>query len=215
MGASGGMAPRIVVQPLDGPPGAIPSLVATLDAVERARAAAFRHPRDRHRFIARRAWLRGLLAEALACAPGEIEFGQNAFGKPIVQGGGDLRFSVSHSDGLGLCAIAHGVEIGCDVERRNPALADPAVARSLFARAEVRALEALPPEDWVEGFFNCWTRKEAFVKAIGQGLSYPLSIFEVSVRPGEPPALLCGGAGWSVQSFQPAPGYQAAVVTED
>jgi 4'-phosphopantetheinyl transferase len=210
-----GMAPRIVAQPLDGSPGAIPALAATLDAGELARAAAFRHPRDRDRFIARRAWLRGLLAEELGCTPGEIAFDQNAFGKPIVRDGDDLRFSVSHSDGLGLCAIAHGTELGCDVERLNPALADPAVARSLFARAEVRALEALPPEEWVEGFFNCWTRKEAFVKAIGQGLSYPLSIFEVSVRPGAPAALLCGGGGWSVQSFQPAPGYQAAVVTED
>lgn len=186
------MALRIAVQVLDGSPGDIPAQAAMLDAGERARAASFRHARDRHRFIVRRAWVRRLLADALFCAPADIAFGHNTCGKPLVQAGGDLRFSVSHSDGLGLCVIARGIEVGCDLERQNPALADPKIAKSLFAAGEWRELQSLPEEQWIEGFFNCWTRKEAFVKAIGQGLSYPLDTFEVSLSPGATPAFVRG-----------------------
>jgi 4'-phosphopantetheinyl transferase len=111
-----------------------------------------------------------------------------------------------------LVATAHGRAIGCDVEWRNPELACPRVAKRLFARDEYSALVALPPPLWVEGFYNCWTRKEAYVKALGLGLSYPLDAFTVSVAPGEPARFTSDEQGWTLTSFEPAPGYQAALV---
>lgn len=194
---------------LDGLPD---GLSGVIDEAEREQAACFRHERDRRRFIARRGQVRLLLSDYLESAAEAIRFGHNDHGKPFVRDGGDLHFNVSHSDGLALIVVARGIEIGCDLERRNPALADPGVARHLFAPAEWRRFEALPPDRRIEGFFNCWTRKEAFIKAIGLGMSYPLDAFEVSLAPGDTPALLRGGEGWSIHGFTPAPGYAAAIV---
>ena len=83
----------------------------------------------------------------------------------------------------------------------------------LFAPAEYEALAALPPEQWVTCFFHCWTRKEAYVKALGLGLSYPLDAFTVSVAPREPARFTSDESGWALTSFEPLPGYQAALVT--
>ncbi|MDB5738538.1 MAG: 4-phosphopantetheinyl transferase superfamily protein [Sphingomonas bacterium] len=194
---------------LDVAPTEIAALAPLLDEEERTQAERFRHAQDRTRFIARRGRLRQLLATYLGRPPA---FDRNAYGKPSVRGGGDLRFNVSHSDGLALCVVGE-VELGCDIERRNPALADPDVAERLFAPGEWRCFAALPEDQRIEGFFNCWTRKEAFIKAIGLGVSHPLDSFEVSLAPGDTPALLGGGEGWSIASFEAAPGYQAALVT--
>jgi 4'-phosphopantetheinyl transferase len=109
--------------------------------------------------------------------------------------------------------IGCGVEVGCDIEWRDPDLACPAVADRLFSPDERTALASLSGTAWVEGFFNCWTRKEAYVKALGLGLSYPLHAFSVSVAPGEPARLIDANPGWSLSSFEPASGYQAALVT--
>ncbi len=181
---------------------------------ERDRAARFRFARDRQRFVARRGQLRRLLGEYLACSPGEIAFDDNAFGKPMVRGAGDLKFSASHSGDLGLCVIAQGTDVGCDLERRQPHLADPGAAERLFAPDEKRALAALPSAQWTEGFFNCWTRKEAYVKALGLGLSHPLDGFEVSLAPGARAALL-SGAQCAMHAFAPDADHHAAVVALD
>lgn len=183
-----------------------------LDTEERARAARFRHDRDRDRFVARRGQLRLLLAEEGAGDAAALRYTVNAYGKPALAGAGDPRFSLSHSAGLALCAVARGVEIGCDIAHGDPALADPAVAERLFAPGEWLTFAALPPEQRVAGFFNCWTRKEAFIKAIGKGVSHPLDSFEVTLAPGDPPRILSGGEGWSIASFEAAPGYRAALV---
>ena len=106
-----------------------------------------------------------------------------------------------------------GGAIGCDIEWRNPELACPRVAQRLFAAEEYATLTALPSEQWIAGFYNCWTRKEAYVKALGLGLSHPLDAFTVSVAPGEPARFTSGEPGWILASFEPAPGYQAALVT--
>src|SRR5262249_56606268 len=87
-------------------------------------------------------------------------------------------------------------------------------AERLFSPEERRRLSALPPEQWRDGFYNCWTRKEAFVKALGLGLSHPLDSFDVAVEPGEPATLLSPVGGWSMQGFAPRPGYLAAAVVE-
>lgn len=185
-------------------------LLGLLDAEERERAGRFRLERDRRRFVARRGQLRALLGEQLGRSPAGIAFDHNACGKPAVRGGGDLRFSVASSGPLGLCVIAHGIDVGCDVERREPALADRATAERLFAPGERSALAAMPPEQWLEGFFNCWTRKEAFVKALGLGMSHPLDSFEVSLD--AEAALLAPRRDCAMYAFEPAPGYHAAVV---
>ncbi len=185
-------------------------LLGLLDPAERERAARFRSERDRQRFVARRGQLRVLIGAELDRAPEEIAFDYNAFGKPAVRGGGGLCFSVSSSGSLGLCVIAHGVEVGCDIERRDPALADRATAERLFAPGERRALDRLSPEQWLEGFFNCWTRKEAFVKALGRGMSHPLDSFVVSLDADA--ALLSPRRDCVMRAFEPVPGYQAAVV---
>jgi 4'-phosphopantetheinyl transferase len=192
--------------PLDVPPA---PFAALLSPAERDQAARFRFARDRDRFIARRGQLRSLLAEYLDCPAAAIEWHHGPHGKPSVRG---LHFSVSHSAGLGLCAISRAIEIGCDLEHHDPALADRAVAERLFSPAEWHSLQALPPEQWAEGFFQVWTRKEAFVKAIGLGLSYPLDAFDVSVA--QDARLLRGGEDWSIKAITTIPGYHAALVAK-
>ena len=105
-----------------------------------------------------------------------------SFGKPCVAEG-DLRFSLSHSRGLALYAVARGLEVGCDLEFRDPRLACGRVAERFFSPPELHALRSLPAERWAEGFFNGWTRKEAYVKARGLGLSLPLDSFAVTLAP--------------------------------
>jgi 4'-phosphopantetheinyl transferase len=184
-----------------------------LDAEERAQAQRFRFDRDRRRYVVRHLWLRELLARRLECSPREIRFAHNPFGKPALPGR-DLNFNLSRSAGKALCVVAQGVELGCDLELRNRDLATDAVAERFFSPIEQLCLSSLPADRRVEGFFNCWTRKEAYIKARGLGLSYPLDAFDVSLAPDEPARLLRGCEGWSVQSFEPAPGFAAAVVAE-
>src|SRR5262249_14947061 len=134
--------------------------------------------------------------------------------KPSVADAG-LCFNLSKSHALALYAVTHERAIGCDVERRDARFAADHIAERFFSAAETRALRALAPARQTEGLFNCWTRKEAYVKARGDGLRLALDGFDVSLAPGEPAALLRGCDGWSVASFEPAPGYQAAVVAAD
>ena len=182
-----------------------------LSREERDRAWRFRREQDRRRYIVRRGRLRELLASYLDCAPACVRVSSTLFGKPFVDGC-DLEFNISRSHNVALYAIARGMAVGCDIERRDPHFAADRIAEQFFSPGEVRALRALPPAQQVEGFFNCWTRKEAFVKARGCGLSLALDRFDVSLVPDKPATLLRGGAGWSVRSFEPMPGYQAAVV---
>jgi 4'-phosphopantetheinyl transferase len=181
-----------------------------LVAEEQWRAREYRFAADAARYVARRGRLRELLAARLNCAPREVRLSYNRFGKPAVENT-DLRFNLSHSRGVALYVIARRFDVGCDIEWRRPELATKEVAERFFSTREVQLLGALPESQWVEGFFNCWTRKEAFVKALGRGLSYPLKEFDVSVTPGEPAALLRGPPGWSLRSFDLMPGLHAAI----
>ncbi|HWU72032.1 MAG TPA: 4'-phosphopantetheinyl transferase superfamily protein, partial [Sphingomonas sp.] len=171
------------------------------------------YDRDRNRFVARRGQLRELLGRDLGIAPAALRLVEDAHGKPVLLDDPELHFNLSHSNGRALVATARGAAIGCDVEWRNPDLACAKVARRLFAPAEYEALMALPSDQWVAGFFNCWTRKEAYVKALGLGLSYPLDAFTVSVAPGEAARFTSDEKGWALSAFEPSPGYQAALVT--
>jgi 4'-phosphopantetheinyl transferase len=186
----------------------------TLGADERARAERFRFFRDRRRFVVRRGTLRALLARRLDRPASGIRYVCNEFGKPSLDAG-DLRFNLSHSHSLALYVIARGIDVGCDVERRDARFATDEIAARFFAPREVSMLRSLAPALRTEGFFNCWTRKEAYVKARGYGLSMPLDSFVVSLAPGEPAALLEGcEPGWAVVSIETMSGYHAALVTE-
>ncbi len=162
-------------------------LVRYLSPDERERAGRFQVEPDRLRFIAARGILRLILGSYLRADPMFLRFAYNEFGKPDLshQKGSDaLRFNVSHSEGLCLIAVTRGRRVGIDLERIRPEKADGKAAEKFFSRAETAALRALPKVAQVEAFFSCWTRKEAFIKARGQGLSLPLDQFEVSVGGG-------------------------------
>jgi 4'-phosphopantetheinyl transferase len=186
---------------------------AMLQAEELARAARFHFATDAERYIVRRGRLRELLASRLGCHPRDVPLHCNSFGKPSVKGS-DLRFNLSHAGGVAFYAFAHDAEIGCDIEWRRPEFAREAVAERFFSVRELQALRAVPRSRWVEAFFNCWTRKEAFIKALGFGVSYPLKAFDVSLAPGEPAALLRGPLGWLLRSFEPLEGLQAAIAVK-
>lgn len=174
-------------------------------------ASGFRFDRDRRRFIVRRGRLREMLAAASGGHPAEIGFSFGPFGKPRLAPGLPC-FSASHSGDFWAVAIGAD-ELGLDIERIDPAIDHAGIAASLFAPGEREALAALTGPAALNAFFACWTRKEAFVKAIGRGLSYPLESFEVSL--GTEPALLDGGDGWRLLSPRLAPGLSAAIALKD
>lgn len=195
-------------------------LRATLTADERARAERFHSPKDQQHYVAARGTLRVILARYLDRSPDQFEFSYGKFGKPelaLGSEGGGLRFNLSHSQGLAVYAVTRYQDIGVDLEGMRANLAWDEIAGRFFAPREVEALRLIPPPLRAVAFLNCWTRKEAFMKARGQGLSLPPDQFEVSVGPGEPARLLRTTGGpqetsqWSLQDLEPAPGFVAAV----
>jgi len=164
-----------------------------------------------------------LLAERLGTRPEAIELTQGVHGKPTLArrcGYPDLRFNVSHCGDLAVYAFARGREIGIDVEAVRALCDADEIAARFFSRRENEAYLSLDPDDRPLGFFNCWTRKEAFIKALGEGLSHPLDRFDVSLAPSEEAEILRvddrpgDECGWCLQSFFPAPGFVASVVVE-
>lgn len=190
---------------------------------ERARAARFLYEEDRRRYTVARGVLRSLLGRYLDEEPTAVEFRYGGHGKPSLAGtpgGRDVRFNLSHSYGWALHAFAIGREVGVDVERVRPETDIMGVARHSFSPAEVEALTSLPTGQRREGFFNCWTRKEAFIKAHGEGIALGLSRFDVTLRPGEPAALLrfegdpAEVSRWSMCALDAGEGYKAALAVE-
>ena len=186
-------------------------------------AGRYRFVRDQRRFIIRRAVLRQLLAACLAISPLAVRMKFGVHGKPVVSGqadGGDLRFNCSHSGDWALIALARGRELGVDLEQHRPMTDAADVAKNFFTFAEISELNSLPSALKTAGFFNCWTRKEAFVKALGLGLAYPLNRFAVSLSPEKPAALLAVADDpaalekWGMISLEVAPDYSAALVFE-
>lgn len=204
-------------------PEAVRASAALLSGAERQRASRFAFDRDRRRFIVARAQLRCLLAARLGVRPECVELVHGPRGKPALSrrfADSGLRFNVSHSEEVAVYAFALGREVGIDVEAiRLPRDADDVAAR-FFSRSEYEAYRALDRRDRPQGFFNCWTRKEAFIKARGDGLHYPLDRFDVSLTPGEPANILRveGTRGedceWTLHSFVPRPGFIGALVVQ-
>jgi 4'-phosphopantetheinyl transferase len=172
---------------------------------ERARAAQFRFPADRRRFVTAHAALRRALAEQIGQRPEALCFTRSAFGKPSLANGPRVHFSLSHSHALGLIAIGRRGPLGADVEVLRPVPDALELAERHFTPAEHAALAALPPAEREHAFLVCWTRKEACLKAIGLGLIVPPDRFEVGIeadcRSVEVP--VAGRILWLV--LQPAP----------
>ena len=206
------------------PPAVMDALADTLDAGERDRAARFHFARDRGAYTVARGALRTLAGRYLGRAAAAIGFGYRARGKPFLAAapgdpGSDLRFNVSHSDAVGLVCFARGREVGVDVERRRPLDDLLPLARTSFSDHEYAALCRLPPDDRPAAFFACWSRKEAFIKLTGEGVSQ-LADFDVSLDLDAPARLLRvagappGAPRYSLLDLPAIPGYAAALAVE-
>ena len=183
---------------LDVSPETIAGFYATLSRDERDRSARFRFARDRERFIAARGALRARLGRHVGTRPGAIRFAYNAFGKPALapEFGGRLKFNLSHSGDRALLAITTDAEIGVDLEHIRPDVDYGEIARSVFPAAEVDQLDGVPAHLYPLAFLRCWTRKEAYLKADGEGLA------DLDVTPTD------------AINFEPAVGYVGAVAVQ-
>jgi len=213
-------APHVWAARLDVPAAARANFASTLSPLETERAARFHFARHRDRFIAARGLLRSLLGHYLQIVPSKIEFDYGPNGKPLLPGAfakEQLHFNLTHSEDLALIAVARGEPVGVDVERiRTLSDADELVSR-FFSVRENASFQKLPESQRPAAFFNLWTRKEAWLKATGEGIGHLLNRVEVSFLPGEPASLLSlpgelyVNAPWTLQDLAPAPGFAAAL----
>ncbi|MBI3457317.1 MAG: 4'-phosphopantetheinyl transferase superfamily protein [Candidatus Rokubacteria bacterium] len=198
-------------------------LAGLLSADERGRAQRFRGELDRERFIAGRGVLRAILGRYLDADPKDLEFRYGPSGKPCLAGNleaAGLHFNVSHSAAVAVYAVARGREVGVDVERLRAIPDAERIAARFFSEQERAALRAILPGDRTSAFYRCWTRKEAYLKALGEGLTRPLPSFDVSLAPGHAPRLLRVEGDpqapfrWTLRSLEPAPNYVGALAAE-
>lgn len=187
---------------------------------ERSRAERFRFDSDRKHFINTRANLRIILGKYLQTDPRQIRFEYGEFGKPSIAGESEIKFNVSHSAGLALYAIARNREIGVDIERINAAFVEDGMISQTLTAQEKAHFQTLPKDKRELFFFECWTRKEAFLKACGKGFLLPPNKIETLSSSNISADFSEVGFGfqpsfWSFQSIPFIPGYTAAVVVED
>jgi 4'-phosphopantetheinyl transferase len=204
--------------PLDFPGAVLQPLAATLNLEERARADKFFFDRDRNAYITARGVLRQLLGCYLQRPPSGLQFAYESRGKPFLASPSadqPLNFNVAHSRNIALLAFTAGPPVGVDVEFIRTDIASEEIAVRYFAPQEVAELHALPPEQRPTAFFLGWTRKEAYVKALGDGLQIPLASFCVSLTPAQPATLeSADGDRWSLRNLSPGPGYAGALLAE-
>lgn len=209
---------------LDQPSDIIAKLAPLLSPDEYQRARRFHQRADRRRFIAGRGILRKILSLYLGLTPDELQFVYNKYGKPFIstdQNRGAFSFNLSHSNGMALYAIARERRVGIDVECMREDLAILEITERFFSKDEFEALKAAPSDQRTKAFFNCWSRKESYIKAIGMGISYPLDEFSVSLAPDVAPALLkveadaAEAARWNMYELEVGEGYAAALIVEN
>jgi 4'-phosphopantetheinyl transferase len=184
---------------------------------ETARAGRFHFDRHRRAFVLGRAALRWLLAGYLGSAPADVRFTYGPKGKPALADAGPLRFNASNSGILAAYSFIIGCEIGIDIEQHRALTDIESIVRRFFSPEEAADLRELSEAERTPAFFNCWTRKEAYIKAVGDGLSVPLDSFRVAFRPGVAPRIWLAGSvepasAWTLHDFTPAVGYAGAVV---
>jgi 4'-phosphopantetheinyl transferase len=206
--------------PLDPPAPLLEELGRSLSPDEWERAHRFRFDIHRRRFVAGRGSLRALLSAYLGERPAALRFAYGHRGKPELEGGSAghqwLGFNLSHSEDLGLLGLVRGLPIGVDVEYLKEMSDLEQIASRFFSAEENAELARVPPEHKKEAFFNCWTRKEAYLKAVGEGLAAPLDSFVVTLTPGAPPRMLSlegdreRAGRWFYHHLVPAEGYIGA-----
>jgi 4'-phosphopantetheinyl transferase len=188
---------------------------------ERGRAGRFRFKHLRRSFTLARGALRILLGRYLNIDPAAIRFVYGEKGKPRLAEPSRIRFNASHSGDLALYAFTPDCEVGVDVEKFRPMTDLREIAARFFCAEEAAELMQVPEEQRGPAFFRCWTRKEAYIKAIGDGLSVPLDAFAVSLRAGDPAQIIhigrdaAAAAAWTLENLEPAPDYAAAVAYRD
>lgn len=200
-------------------PERLPELERLLAPDERARASRFRFARHRRRYMASWAAVRRLLGAYTAGEAESLAFTYGPKGKPELADDPDLRFNLSHSEELALVAVSRGGAVGIDIEHLRPLPDADEIAQRFFSRREVDCYLAQPAELRQRAFYSCWTRKEAFVKALGEGLFLSLDRFDVSLAPDQPARILAidGSAdeasGWGLTSIEPEEGFVGALAT--
>lgn len=199
----------------------IRQLETTLSDEEKTRAERFHFQKDRDHFIVARGVLRDILSRYLKRQAEQLSFCYNDYGKPkLAEDSKRLNFNVSHSGGIALYTVTCGREVGIDVEQIRPDFAEEPIAERFFSQDEVAVFCDLESHEKKEAFFNCWTRKEAFIKATGKGVSFGLDNFDVCLVPGKSAALLSvkgdreEARRWSLINLDIKPGYKAALAVE-
>ncbi len=205
---------------LDLPVDSVKLLASSLSVDESQRAARFHFAGDKNRYIVAHGALRGILARYLCCEPHQLSFSRGKYGKPALISGEGMEFNLSHSGDYALIAVARGGRVGIDIERMRENTEWERMAHRYFSECEVSELMSLPPEHRIVAFFNCWTRKEAYIKAHGLGLSLPLDSFDVSLTPNEPAVLRSTypnpheAARWTLHALDASDGYAGALAIE-
>lgn len=192
-------------------------LFALLSATEKARAARFKFPIHRERYIVSQGNLRKILSCYLAIAPEDIQFSQGAHGKPYATSEKNIYFNLSNSQNLALYAVLLDQEVGIDLEYFRDKVSYTELTERFFSTEEKNYFSKLPAEQQKEAFFRLWTSKEAFIKAVGEGLSFPLEDFTIDIE--KPKIVTIKGDNalantWHLKLFTPAEHYVAAVACQ-
>lgn len=205
---------------LDPPPDRVEALGRCLSSDEWERANRFRFEKHRRQYVVGRGALRTLLAAYVGTRPELVKFSYGKRGKPFLDPQGDLQFNLSNSDELALVGFVLGREIGVDVEYLRKMPDCEQISERFFSESERTVLRSIPFPAKEEAFFNCWTRKEAYLKAVGEGLAAPLDSFDVTLALDEPPRMLTlegdaeRASHWFFHHLRPAPDYIGAVAIE-
>jgi 4'-phosphopantetheinyl transferase len=215
-------AVHIWAAPLDLAAESIRDLESLLSPDELERAGKFRFPHLRNRYVVARGSLRVLLGRYLERDPAALEFNYSSRGKPDLNGQGmePLHFNLAHSHDLALIAVTRAVPVGVDVERIRPMRDADRIVERFFSAREAEAFRNVPAAEQDAAFFSLWTRKEAWLKATGDGISESLSKFEVTFLPADEPRVLAiagdtaAGAAWSLCALNPASGFVGALALQ-
>jgi len=213
---------QVCLLSLDASPDDLDTCFGLLSSQERIRAGRFRFERHRRRFVVCRALVRNVLGAHIDVAPEQIRFAYGVHGKPRLDGDVDcgVRFNVSHSGDWALVAITEGKEVGVDIERVTPIDDIEGLMEQVFSPLEQDTLNAVPEPDRLDAFYAGWTRKEAYIKARGDGLQRALDTFDIELAPGEPARLIQvrdepeEARRWRLESLDTVPGYAAALCVE-
>ena len=201
----------------DASPARIKGLKDVLTGDEIERANRFKFEKDHNSYVVARSLLRYLLSSYLDKEPGEIDIKYNQYGKPEIASDAKLRFNVSHSGGIALYGFAYEREIGVDVEENRPYRNSINIVERFFSKAESGEFSRIDDSLKEKVFWQCWTRKEAYIKAVGLGLSLPLDTFSILPLSGGSPSIIDGNnlsERWSVRDIDIHDGYSASIAVE-